>query len=36
LLLHVDSAGAVAVAVNGGSAAAVLGGESGLVIIRRG
>jgi S-adenosylmethionine hydrolase len=30
LLVHVDSAGAVAIAVNGGSAAAVLGGEGRL------
>ena len=36
LLVHVDAAGAVAIAVNGGSAAAVLGGESGLVVVRRG
>lgn len=36
LLVHVDSAGAVAIAVNGGSAAVVLGSESGVVVIRRG
>jgi S-adenosylmethionine hydrolase len=42
LLLHVDSSGAVEIAVNSGSAAAVLGGESGMpgmpgmVVVRRG
>jgi hypothetical protein len=36
LLVHVDSAGAVAIAVNGGSAAALLGEKSGLVVVRRG
>jgi hypothetical protein len=36
LLLHVDSSGAVEIAVNSGSAAAVLGGESGVVVVRRG
>jgi S-adenosylmethionine hydrolase len=42
LLVHVDSAGAVAIAVNGGSAAAVLGGQiegggvTGVVVVRRG
>jgi hypothetical protein len=36
LLVHVDAAGAVAIAVNGGSAAARLGAESGVVVVRRG
>lgn len=36
LLVHVDSAGAVAIAVNGGSAVSVLGGEAGMVTLRRG
>lgn len=36
LLVHVDSAAAVAIAVNGGSAASVLGGEAGMVTLRRG
>lgn len=35
LLLHVDSSGAVEIAVNGGSAAAVLGAESGVIVVRR-
>ena len=36
LLVHPDSSGAVEIAVNGGSAAAVLGGGSGAVVVRRG
>ena len=36
LLVHLDSSGAVEIAVNGGSAAAVLGAGSGVVVVRRG